>query len=78
MTHGSDGARGSVYLEAGFALGLGIPVIYTCRADMFDILHFDTRQYLHIGWKDDEVETLRRNLEHRIRALIGAGPQSST
>lgn len=42
MTHGDEGARGSVYFEAGFALGLGIPVIYTCRSDMFGILHFDT------------------------------------
>jgi nucleoside 2-deoxyribosyltransferase len=27
------GHRGGVYFEAGFAYGLGIPVIYTCRND---------------------------------------------
>jgi len=28
-----SGYRGGVYFEAGFAYGLGIPVIYTCRND---------------------------------------------
>ena len=28
FTQGNDGARGGVYFEAGFALGLGIPVIF--------------------------------------------------
>jgi nucleoside 2-deoxyribosyltransferase len=27
------GYRGGVYFEAGFAYGLGLPVIYTCRYD---------------------------------------------
>ena len=78
MTHGNEGARGSVYFEAGFAHGLGIPVIYTCRDDMFEKLHFDTRQYPHIGWEDSAVDSLRRDLENRIRALIGAGPQTTS
>ncbi len=30
------GYRGGVYFEAGFAKGLGIPVIYTCRKDWID------------------------------------------
>ena len=75
MTHGNDGARGSVYFEAGFGYGLGIPVIYTCRDDMFERLHFDTRQYPHIGWNDSALEKLCSDLENRIRALIGAGPE---
>lgn len=70
MTHGNEGARGSVYFEAGLALGLGIPVIYTCRSDMFDILHFDTRQYPHLDWTDETIETFRQNLENKIRATI--------
>lgn len=37
------GDRGGVYFEAGFAMGLGIPVIWTCRKDWFDKVHFDTR-----------------------------------
>jgi nucleoside 2-deoxyribosyltransferase len=30
------GLRGGVYYEAGFAAGLGKPVIYTCRKDWFN------------------------------------------
>ena len=33
FTHGEDGARGGVYYEAGFAHGLNLPVIFTCRKD---------------------------------------------
>lgn len=44
------GQRGGVYYEAGFARGLGLPVISTCREDEKDKLHFDTRQYNHILW----------------------------
>ena len=29
--------RGGVYFEAGFAYGLGMPVIYTCRKDWCDL-----------------------------------------
>lgn len=72
FTHGKDGARGGVYFEAGFAHGLGIPVIYSCRSDMVDKLHFDTRQYAHIVW--ETPEDLRSELKNRIIARIGEGP----
>ena len=72
FTHGTEGARGGVYFEAGFALGLGIPVIYTCRDDAIGEVHFDTRQYHHTMWS--RPEDLRRNLKNRILALIGEGP----
>ena len=42
------GHRGGVYFEAGSAMGLGIPVIWTCRSDELEKAHFDTRQYNHI------------------------------
>ena len=58
--------RQGVYFEAGFALGLGIPVIWTCREDELDKAHFDTRQYNHIDWKDPDDLWLR--LYNRIRA----------
>ena len=73
FTHGDDGARGSVYFEAGFAHGLGKPVIYTCRRDMVDKLHFDTRQYPHIVWATPEE--LCEQLQSRIRALLDVGPK---
>lgn len=70
MTHGSEGVRGSVYFEAGFARGSGLEVIYCCRRDCIDRLPFDTRQYHHIVW--DTPEELRAELTERIRARIGA------
>ena len=75
FTHGEEGARGGVYFEAGFAEGLGIPVIYTCHNDMVDKLHFDTRQYAHIVW--ETPEKLCRELLNRIRARIGEGPSAN-
>ena len=72
FTHGEDGARGGVYFEAGFAFGLSIPVIYICREDAIDKIHFDTRQYHHITW--NSPEGLHRDLKNRILALIGEGP----
>ena len=50
LSHGNPGA----YWEAGYAEGLGRPVIYTCRQDIFDNPatkpHFDTNHHLTIGW----------------------------
>lgn len=61
------GNRGGVYYEAGFAHGLGIPVIWTVR-DTTKELHFDTRQYNHIVYKD--ADELKRLLTDRIAATI--------
>lgn len=57
-----------VYYEAGFAHGLGIPVIWTVK-DTTDGLHFDTRQYNHIVYKT--AEELQKMLRDRIAATIG-------
>ena len=75
FTHGDKGARGGVYYEAGFAHGLGIPVIFTCREDSFGTVHFDIRQYNHIVWLD--LEELKKNLSIRIGAVIGDGPNKT-
>ena len=72
FTQGKDGARGGVYYEAGFAHGLGIEVIFTCREDALQKVHFDTRQYNHIVW--ETPEELRQRLAARISAVIGDGP----
>lgn len=63
-------ARGGVYFEAGFAMGLGIPVIWCCREDLINQVHFDTRQYNHITWKTPEE--LREKLKNRVGAVIGS------
>ena len=70
FTHGTDGVRGSVYYEAGFAHGLGLPVIFTCQEGA--TLHFDTSHYNHIFWND--TSDLREKLKNRILAVIGEGP----
>ncbi|MDP1947574.1 MAG: hypothetical protein Q8L77_08750 [Nitrospirota bacterium] len=64
------GHRGGVYFEAGYALGLGIPVIWTCREDELEKTHFDTRQYNHVVWKDEK--DLFVKLKRRIEATISA------
>ena len=60
--------RGGVYFEAGFALALARPVIWTCRADHLKDTHFDTRQYNHIVW--ETPDELKNMLTDRIRATI--------
>ncbi len=68
FTHGTDGARGSVFYEAGFAHALGLPVIFSCRKDQAESLHFDTRQYPHILWTTPE--DLYAQLRDKIRAIL--------
>jgi|TARA_R100000541_G_scaffold58793_2_gene70617 hypothetical protein len=66
------GNRNGVYFEAGFAMGLGIPVIWTCREDHLDDVHFDIRQYNQIVWKTPEE--LKEKLTYRIEATIPNRP----
>ena len=63
--------RAGVYFEAGFAMGLGRPIIWSCRQDDLRNVHFDTRQYNHIVWK--EPTDLRIQLTDRIKATITTG-----
>ena len=65
-------ANGNVHYEAGFALGLGLPVIYTCREDCKAYLNFDTRQINHILWTD--ADDLARQLQTRLEGQFGHGP----
>jgi nucleoside 2-deoxyribosyltransferase len=62
-------ASAGVYFEAGYALGLGKPVIWTCRRDRHkEDMHFDTRQYNNVLW--DKAEDLADKLYYRISATI--------
>jgi DNA-binding PadR family transcriptional regulator len=65
------GQRGGVYFESGFAMGLGIPVIWTCYEKDISKLHFDTRQYNHIVWIDSQ--DLKTKLVNRIEATFLQG-----
>lgn len=74
------GYRGGVYYEAGFARGLGIPVIFTCRKDWFDgekdaegktvreKIHFDINHLNIIVWEAED--DLKKRIVARIRATI--------
>lgn len=68
------GHRGGVYFEAGFALGLNMPVIWTCQKDDMEGLHFDIRQYNTIDWQTPK--DLASRLQHRIEATVGKGPKT--
>lgn len=67
------GGRQGVYFEAGYALGRGLPVIWTVREDDLKNLHFDTRQYSHVVWKTPDE--LREKLHYRI---LATAPRTGT
>jgi hypothetical protein len=72
LSHGNAGA----YWEAGYAEGLGRPVIYTCRRDVFDDPdkrpHFDTNHHLTIVWDPSNVSAAAEQLVTTIRVTLPA------
>ena len=68
FTHGEDGARGGVYYEAGFAHGLGLPVIFACKKEYEKTLHFDTAHFNHILWT--EPSELRGALRNYLKSPV--------
>jgi hypothetical protein len=63
------GLRHAVLFEAGYAMGLGLPVIFTCKEGTDIKKCFDTDHYNHIVWKD--ADDLKNQLRDRILATIG-------
>ncbi|MBN2579079.1 MAG: hypothetical protein JXB10_08820 [Pirellulales bacterium] len=63
--------KNGVYFEAGYAMGMGLPVIWMCHKNDIERAHFDTRQLNHIVW--DDTAELRKKLANRILATIGKG-----
>ena len=61
--------RPGVYFEAGFALGLGIPVFWSVRKDDLERVHFDTRQYNHIVWETEA--DLAEQLYFYVYSIVG-------
>jgi hypothetical protein len=71
VTHGNRGA----YWEAGFAEGLGIPVIYTCERRVLDMpggVHFDTRNCLVVPWSADRIGDAVELLKATVRNTLPA------
>jgi nucleoside 2-deoxyribosyltransferase len=61
--------RNGVYFEAGYALGLGLPVIWSVRKDDASNVHFDTAQYNQIRW--ESAPDLEEAMFNYICAIIG-------
>lgn len=68
LTHHNKGA----YWEAGFAEGLGKPVIYTCRKDAFENgeVHFDANHHLTVIWEPENLGDAVEKLKATIRATL--------
>lgn len=64
------GNRGGVYFEAGFASGLGLPVIWTCQKKSFNEnhIHFDVNHFNFIVWENEDE--LYEGLKNRIGRTI--------
>ena len=62
--------RGGVYYEAGFAYGLGLKVIPTCRKDFMEHIHFDTQQLRHIVWDEKDLQGFYEEIYDSIGANI--------
>ena len=65
--------REGVYFESGFAQGLGLPVVWTCRKDDLVNLHFDTSHFNFLTWEEDNLSDFEKRLKNRILAVIGRG-----
>ncbi len=58
----------SVYFESGFAMGMNLPIIWTCKKGHENELSFDTRQYPHIIWSDKN--NLKKQIINRIKVIV--------
>ncbi len=70
LTHENAGA----YWEAGYAEGLGKPVIYTCEKNKFETCktHFDTNHHLTLQWDANGSTEMVEELKATIRATLPA------
>jgi nucleoside 2-deoxyribosyltransferase len=68
LTHENRGA----YWEAGYAEGLGKPVIYVCEKSKFETLttHFDTNHHTTVLWDRNDLEKAASELKSTIRETL--------
>lgn len=69
LTHANEGA----YWEAGYAEGLGKPVLYLCKSDVFEQqgTHFDTNHCTTILWNPDQPGSFTGDLVATLRRSLG-------
>ena len=69
LTHDNNGA----YWEAGYAEGMGKPVIYTCEKLKFKskkTTHFDANHHLTVLWDRADLSKAGEELKATIRATL--------
>jgi len=68
LTHDNSGA----YWEAGYAEGLGKPVIYICEKTKFEeaSTHFDTNHCTTVPWSSDDPDGFHRELIATLRRSL--------
>ena len=71
LTHDNNGA----YWEAGYAEGLGKPVIYICEQKKFNKKksHFDTNHCTTVPWSRADVERFQLELAATLRQSLDLG-----
>lgn len=69
LTHDNSGA----YWEAGYAEGLGKPVLYICKKSVFDErgTHFDTNHCTTVMWDVDKPDKFSEELKATLRRSLG-------
>lgn len=68
LTHDNAGA----YWEAGYAEGLGKPVIYICEGTKFEEAktHFDTNHCTTVAWSEDDPDQFEKDLIATLRRSL--------
>ena len=68
LTHDNNGA----YWEAGYAEGLGKPVVYICEKTKFETsqTHFDTNHCTTVLWSNEDIEGFRSNLNATLQLSL--------
>jgi hypothetical protein len=76
LTHDNSGA----YWEAGYAEGLGKPVVYLCKRAKFDMAktHFDTNHCTTVLWSEDKPDALRAELVATLRRSLNLFAQAES
>lgn len=75
LTHDNSGA----YWEAGYAEGLGKPVIFICEKSKFDDAktHFDTNHCTTVLWSQEEEDGFQQQLVATLRRSLNLFPGAS-
>ena len=66
--------RGSVYFEAGYAMGKDKPIVWTCKKELEKERAFDIQNYNCLFWEEDKMDDFEKKLQNRIEKTVGEGP----